>query len=137
MENWIEEVISKWRSEGVKLNPPATIAEIETTEAVLNFRFPQDFKDFYLQANGFADLDWQEHMFTLWPLELIIKEFEENGNDTFVGFCDFLIASHFIGYYKNIEGVYKFYIGQEVKDFLANSYRETIELINLSAPNVY
>nr|WP_067060126.1 SMI1/KNR4 family protein [Mucilaginibacter sp. L294] len=137
MENWVQEVISKWKLEGVKLNPPATAIEIENAESILNFKFPQDFKDFYLNVNGFDGLDWQEHMFTLWPLEMIVRDFETNGDDTFVGFCDFLLASHFIGYCKNIEGIFKVYNGQADKDFLVNSFREAIELINLSAPNVY
>jgi len=137
MESWVQTFISKWKSEGIKLNPPATSIEIENVESVLNFKFPEDFKEFYLQANGFSGLDWQEHMFTLWPLEMIITEFEANRGDVFVGFCDFLLASHFIGYYKNMEGVFKVYNNQDQKNFLANSFRETIELINLNAPSVY
>ena len=35
MSDWIQNVLLKWRSEGVKLNPPASIAEIENVESRL------------------------------------------------------------------------------------------------------
>jgi hypothetical protein len=38
MENWLQELLIKWRSEGVKLNPPASVAEIENAETVLDFK---------------------------------------------------------------------------------------------------
>ncbi|MEO6976748.1 MAG: SMI1/KNR4 family protein, partial [Mucilaginibacter sp.] len=101
MENWIQNVIEKWSAEGVKLNPPATIIEIEKVESILNFKFPEDFKGFYLQVNGFHELGWQQHMFTFWQLEMIVDEFKGNTNNNFIGFCDFLLASHYIGYNRN------------------------------------
>jgi hypothetical protein len=137
MENWIQKVISKWKSEGVKLNPPTSISDINKAEVLLKFKFPTDFKEFYLNANGFAELAWQEHMFTLWPLELIIKEFEESKDDKFIGFCDFLLASHFIGFVNNKEGVFKAYNRYENFDFIAPSFKNTIGLINSSASSVY
>lgn len=140
MQNWVHEVISKWKVENVKLNPPSSISEIEKAESVLEFKFPQDFKDFYLQANGFDGLDWQEHMFTLWPIELIIREFNDNANKNFIGFCDFLIASHYIGFNKNREGVFKSYgLYKRIEDgeLITNSFREIIGMINSNDALIY
>lgn len=135
MENWIEDVIIKWKSEGVKVNPPATLAEIEFAEAIVNFEFPLDFKAFYLKINGFEDCEWQEHMFSFWSLKRILEEWSDRNNTNFIGFCDFLISSHEIGFDiisrciiidYSIEG-----------EIVSNSFKETIELINSSDPSVY
>ncbi|GAA3959272.1 SMI1/KNR4 family protein [Mucilaginibacter dorajii] len=137
MDNWIQEVISKWQSEGVKLNPPATISEVDAVESFLSFKFPNDFKEFYSQANGFNGLDWQEHMFTFWPLEMIVEEYKTNGNKNFVGFSDFLLASHFIGFNKNTPGIFKSYSEDDNGKHIADSFEEVISMINSSNDNIY
>src|ERR1041384_7801969 len=95
MESWAQQVVAKWATEGVKINDKTTIDSIESTEIVLDFKFPEDFKELYLEMNGFKGLDWQEHMFHFWPLEKIIEEYEESDAKNFVGFCDFLLGSNF------------------------------------------
>lgn len=137
MDNWIQKVLTKWQTEGVKLNPPATIAGIERAEAVLNFKFPPDFKIFYLQANGFEGLDWQEHMFTLWPLEMIIEEYNDDTNKNFIGFCDFLLASHFIGFNKNRTGVFKSNVYPEDGEFIAQTFEDVVGMINSNNDLIY
>ena len=92
MEKWIQDALLNWQSDKVKLNPAATIAEIEHVESVLNFAFPEDFKQLYLIVNGFDGLDWQEHMFTFWPLKMIVEEYDETENG-FIGFSDFLLKT--------------------------------------------
>ena len=130
MENWIQDVISKWREEEVELNPPATFAEIGDIETALNFKFPDDFKEFYLSANGFNGFDWQEHMFTLWPLNLIKDEFKSvHSNGNFIGFSDWLLASHLIGFNKNRPGVFKSYNGDD-GELIAESFEIFVDMIN-------
>jgi hypothetical protein len=107
MEDWIEKVLLKWRSEGVKLNPPASLLEIERVAAVLDFKFPDDFKALYLHMDGFADWDMQEHGFSFWPLDRIVKEFNENDNNPFIGFCDWLVGCIIIGFMRNETGIFK------------------------------
>ncbi|QKJ29303.1 SMI1/KNR4 family protein [Mucilaginibacter mali] len=137
MENWIQNVLSKWQSEGVKLNPPASGAEIENVETILNFKFPQDFKEFYLQANGFADLDWQEHMFTFWPLDMIVEEFESHYSDKdFIGFSDFLLASHMIGFSRKKPGIFKSYDSLDGEP-IAERFDVIIEMINSNNDRIY
>jgi hypothetical protein len=136
MENWIQKVIEKWTAEGVRLNPPASIVELENTESSLKFKFPNDFKEFYLQTNGFYGLDWQEHMFTLWPLDMIIREFEGNVNKNFIGFCDFLLASHCLGYNRDKPGGFKSY-GFEDGEQIAGTFEEVISMINSNSELIY
>jgi len=74
MEDWIETAISDWKLSDTKLNPGTSLAEIVNTEKLLGFNFPEDFKQLYLKVNGFVDWDWQQHMFSLWPLNRIVEE---------------------------------------------------------------
>jgi SMI1 / KNR4 family (SUKH-1) len=139
MQSWVNKIVLKWRSEGVKINKPATTESIKNVETILGFQFPNDFKELYLEMNGFLDLDWQEHMFTLWPLEMIINEFNESADKDFVGFCDYLLASHEIGFSKSRSGIYKIYaqINHYENDPIANTFEELIYLINSGDESVY
>jgi hypothetical protein len=139
MENWVDSVVLKWRDEGVKINDPAPDELIENAEKVLNFRFPADFKEFYSAINGFKDLNWQEHMFHFWPLERIMEEFVDLKAKDFIPFCDFLIASHYIGFNRNHDGIYKLYsnFGSAENDPIAQTFEEVVSLINSSSGMIY
>ena len=136
MENWVQNVIEKWEAKGVKLNPPVTVIEIESVESILNFKFPEDFKGFYLQANGFYSLGWQQHMFTFWPLDMIVDEFKGNTNNNFIGFCDFLLASHYIGFNRNRPGIFKSYRIEDGEQ-IADTFEEIVNLINSNSEIIY
>jgi len=161
MENWIQDAILKWKSEGVKLNPPATIAEIEKAEVVLDFNFPDDFKQLYLVVNGFEDWDMQEHNFSFWPLDRIMEQHGEGNNKSFIGFSDWAILCNVIGFVKESAGVYKDYLTYidsrpsqsgvivsvkdaygtkeylRVIDKIAENFREVVVMINTGTGNIY
>lgn len=137
MESWVDRVIQKWKSEGVKVNEGASIELIAETEKKLNFIFPEDFKAFYRQIDGFKDLDWQEHMFYFWPLHRIVEEYEAGIG--FISFCDFLLASHYLGYKKNEQGIFKKYsiCDHTEKEPIAQSFEEVVGMINSSNDLIY
>jgi len=139
--NWVEKVVAKWESEGVRLNPPANLLEIERVESILGFKFPDDFKQLYLTVNGFEGLDWQEHMFTFWPLKMIVKEYQESDTKNFIGFSDFLLASNFIGFNRHRAGVFKKYSAQysdiEDGELIANTFEQVVGMINSSDDLIY
>jgi hypothetical protein len=139
MDTWVDTVVSKWKTEGVKLNAAASLSSIESTETILDFKFPDDFKEFYLQINGFLDLDWQEHMFHFWPLEKIVGEFDESSDESFIGFCDFFLSCHYIGFMKNQPGIFKRYsiIKYPEHNPLALSFKEVVNMINSSSDLIY
>ena len=138
MENWIQEAVTNWKSHKVKLNPPATVTDIEQVESLLNFKFPQDFKEFYLCINGFEGLDWQEHMFTFWPLNMIISEFDEKENG-FIGFSDYSLKVNAIGFKIGEEGIFKIYpsLKGEKLEHVASSFREIVYMINSNQGPIY
>ncbi|WP_426667702.1 SMI1/KNR4 family protein [Mucilaginibacter sp. McL0603] len=139
MESWVDKVVLKWSREGVKINEPAPNELIEQTERVLKFSFPTDFKEFYSVINGFKDLDWQEHMFYFWPLERIMEEYFDLQDKDFIPFCDFLLASHYIGFKRNQHGIYKLYsnLNESESIPIAPTIEEVVLLINSSSDLIY
>lgn len=127
----------QWQTSEVKANAPATNADFEKAEVDLDFKFPDDFKALYQIVNGFKDLDWQEHMFTFWPLEVIIQEFEDSSDKNFIGFCDFLLNSYSIGFVRNRPGVFKSYDYVENEECVAKTFQEIVGMINSSNDNIY
>ena len=143
----IPEIIEQWKAERIQLNPPATLEAIRRAEEITGYTFPSDFKKLYLVADGFKDWDWRSNMFSLSPLQRIIDEYleqlsrsrsaspyqQEQAKD-FVGFCDYLINSHQIGFLKNRNGVYKSY---DEFNPIAQSFSEALSLINKDAELIY
>src|SRR4051812_32401099 len=104
LENWIKEALNHWKESETKLRPPAVMSDIEHTESILGFNFPDDFKQLYLIVDGFEDWDMQAHLFSFWPLGRIIEEYNEDDNKSFVGFSDWLIRCSCIGFMKGAPG---------------------------------
>ena len=132
--SWTDQAISTWTDNGIKLQPRLPREVITTFEAQLGFEFPEDFRELYQRVNGFEDFDWNTHMFSLWSLDRILKEYQEGDDDNYVGFCDYLINSHSIGFFKSEEGVYKSYSQIEP---IAKTFREAIDLINTNSDLLY
>ena len=63
-------LMEKWRSElQLQLLPPATELEIREFERRQGVRLPDDLRDYYRAANGFAPPDDQDQNgFCFWPL---------------------------------------------------------------------
>ena len=123
----VENILLQWRSDGVELNDPAEKETIEAAEKVIGFVFPQDFKNFYLKADGFKDWDCEANMFSIWPIERIVTEYQQSKTKSFVGFCDYLINCHQIGFFKGRAGIYKSY---DEFNSIARSFEEVLRLIN-------
>ena len=136
MENIsIDKIIDQWTSKKIKISPPSTIDAIKVTENILNFQFPDDFKEFYLKLDGFADWDWTENMFSIWPLARIVEEYNNESNKNFIVFADYLINSHQYGFKKDQTGIFKNYAEQP--EFLTETFAETIYLISSDADILY
>ena len=132
--SWADQAISTWTNSGIKLQHGLSLEVIKNFEAQLGFQFPADFRELYQKANGFEDFDWNKHMFSLWSLDRILREYQEDNDENYVGFCDYLINSHSIGFFKSEEGVYKSYNQIEP---IAKTFKEAIELINTNSDLLY
>jgi hypothetical protein len=132
---WVQATRSLWLNRGLKLESGALIADIESTELAVGFQFPADMKELYLVVNGFRDWDMDvDNMISIWPMERIREEYKANSDKNFVGFCDFLINSHSIGYFKGRDGIFKCY-----DDFntISETFIEAIDLINSGSTLIY
>ena len=127
----ITEIIFDWIKEGIRLNPPITKAGISTCEDATGFKFPNDFIEFYLLHNGFEQYVMDSKLLSLWPIEKIQAEFDPK--DGFIAFSDYLVSSHWIGYIKGQDGIYKDYnrtlICTNFTEFLAHWKRKSLEYI--------
>jgi SMI1 / KNR4 family (SUKH-1) len=132
--SWAEQAIDIWASKGIKLQNGISCEKISDFEKLLDFKFPQDFIELYSKANGFEDFDWNENMFSLWSLERILKEYQEGGDTNYIGFCDYLINSHSIGFFKTDNGIFKSY---DPNQPIGNTFKEGIELINSNSDLIY
>ena len=133
MENWIDETINLLNKTDVKMQSGIPIEYFLEFEKKLDFIFPADFKEFYQKVNGFVDCDWNENMFSLWSLEKILEEFNDNEDNNYIGFCDYLIHSHSIGFFKNSEGIF---INTEYEK-ICNTFEEFIFLLNSNSGLLY
>lgn len=137
MEKWADEVISKWKDEGLKINKGAPAGLISAAESFLNFQFPNDFKQLYLKMNGFAYLEFQEHWFSLWSIERIIEEFDSNRD--FIGFSDFSLSVNHIGFRNGRTGIYKVYPSTTNLQpaLITTTFTEVVGMINANSELVY
>lgn len=132
--SWTDQVIMVWISQGIKLQSGISIDRISDFEKKIDFKFPQDFIELYSKVNGFEDFDWNEHMFSLWSLDRILKEYQKDRDTNYIGFCDFLINSHSIGFLKTDNGIFKSY---DQTQPIGNTFKEAIGLINSNSDLIY
>ncbi|WP_160136057.1 SMI1/KNR4 family protein [Chryseobacterium sp. c4a] len=131
----IEKLKETWASENIKLSPPATEESIKVTEEIIQFQFPDDFKEFYLQMDGFMDWDWTKNMFSIWPLARIQEEYHNETDKSFIIFADYLINSHHIGFLKGEKGIFK--NCGETPELIADTFSEALFLIDSDADILY
>jgi len=135
----ISEIIEFWKNSNVNLNQGAELSEINKLETYLEFEFPESFKRFYSSLNGFKDSDWNEHMFSIFPIERIKEEYEISKNKDFIPFCDYLINSHQIGFYRNTKEIYINYknILGDLNDKVADNFELSMFEILTNSEKIY
>ncbi|MEN9610150.1 MAG: hypothetical protein RLZZ628_964 [Bacteroidota bacterium] len=132
MNDWTEKIIACWVHEKVRLNLGASREEIHQAEKKLGFLFPKDFKMLYLRVNGLED--WLPNLFTLWSLEQIIAESQICPNPQFIGFSDYSIHCHDIGFLKDQEGIFKY---SHAPEKIAETFEIGLTLIQTDSILIY
>ena len=95
----VRKVMGEWQWQS-SLNPGATEAKLRRFESTNGLSLPEDLRYLYSQANGMADDYPDNHLFTFWPLENIIKydgltkKTIDEHEFTEIAFGDFLIDSY-------------------------------------------
>lgn len=135
-QSWINSAINNWKAVGIRLNSGTSLDSIMKTEKKVGLQFPDDFKELYFEMNGFLDWDWTPTMFSLWSIERIFEECDPHNEHNFLGFCDYLINNHNLGFIRNQPGIFKYY-GTDKPTLIAQSFLEVIQLINIDADILY
>ena len=86
-----EDLVTRWRCEGLELNPSASQAELDDLRALLGRELPDDIREFYSLANGMVEGMCDLHFVSFWSIGQIRREYGEA--DTEIGFADFMIYS--------------------------------------------
>ena len=139
IDNWVDDVIQFWKSKNIELESGTSLNAFTEAEKTVGLSFPLAFKELYKKVNGFKNSDWNEHMFSIWPLEKIIEEYNFGINVNFVAFSDYLINSHWIGFVKGAPGVFKQYNLKAVSTptKIADSFEDAINMINSNHNIIY
>lgn len=132
--DWIDLVIQQWKREKIELNPGFKADDLFLAESTLDFIFPNEFKELYIKVNGFQENEWRTNMFSIWSIERIIEEYNFSEDKNFIGFSDYLINSHQIGFLRDKKGIYKYY---ENSGFISNTFAQSIHLINIDSELIY
>jgi hypothetical protein len=89
----IQDLVATWRAKGVRLEPPATESELAALEAAFGVRLPRDVREFYLEANGMSDLEYDDHEMSFWSISKILSDpGRSEGQDPNGAFSDFPMA---------------------------------------------
>ena len=131
---WVENIISFWNERKIKLEVGASLKEISEVEYFIGIHFPYTFVELYKKANGFRGNDWNTSMFSIWPLQRIKEKYRINNDTNFIGFCDYLINSHIIGFSKTKVGIFK---DHDPLNPVALTFEESIELIIYNSDLIY
>ncbi len=97
----MRDLFSRWRSEGVGLQPGASPDELASIESLLGTSLPGDVRAFYAAANGMEDFDHDQWFVSLWSTHRMCSEKEiamgtdDRGAFLQVAFADVMISSCF------------------------------------------
>jgi hypothetical protein len=87
-----EDLITRWRDEGIELNAGASAAELDDLRTILGRELPEDVRQFYALVNGMPDLIYDAHFVSFWSIGKIRQELGKWSSPE-IGFADFFIQS--------------------------------------------
>lgn len=123
MKRIIELVQKKHQNNGVEINPPAKLSDINNFEKQLGFALPTDFREFYLICNGFC---CTEDLFNMVSLQNIIQYQQHFGNNWFY-FSEYMIYSDMWGLRITPTGQYEIFNGLYPTKTITSSLTEFLQ----------
>jgi cell wall assembly regulator SMI1 len=89
----IDQMLERWRAEGVALNPGASAMQIESLERLIGTQLPTELRSFYSAANGMSDYQHDARMVSMWSIERSVRERNiQEGEDEWGQFQDIAFA---------------------------------------------
>ncbi|MDQ3816568.1 MAG: hypothetical protein M3362_02615, partial [Acidobacteriota bacterium] len=99
----MDDVLRKWRKDGVSLLPPANEAGVIAALDITGRRYSRDVVALYCATGGMVKGGSDAHVWSLWPLEQVVAESSRYGRPE-LPFGDFLIHSHLYCFRYEDEG---------------------------------
>lgn len=93
----VELLVARWVKESAEPIAPAPEAVVRATFQRTSLPISEDIIALYSQTGGMADGVMDDNLFSLWPIEKIVKECTDSPKDI-LKFGDFLIDSHRYGF---------------------------------------
>lgn len=93
----IQRVVSRWRANGLRLNPGATVEGIARLEELVGTRLPPDVCEFFGLADGMERSEVDEFLVNFWSVEAIAAQSVGHPRDPRdVPFADVSIGAYFV-----------------------------------------
>ena len=90
-----EQVLKTWRAAAVRLNPPASEADLFALAAFLGDAVPPDLRALYSAANGMVDNEMDGWYVFFWSTDRVTRErdVQVDGARRWIAFADVLLDS--------------------------------------------
>jgi hypothetical protein len=88
----LEVALRPWLIRMPSVQPGISADEVKTKLSSVGRKTSADVLQFFTIVNGFPEGKWDEHAFTLWPVDQCVKECARYESDL-IPFADFLISS--------------------------------------------
>lgn len=106
----IDQILARWREEGVALNPGASALQLEALERLMGVPLPPDVQSFYSAANGMHDYQHDARMVSMWSIERAVRERNiQEGEDEWgpyqdIAFADVIFSAWYFRFRVRTEG---------------------------------
>ncbi|MFD0990695.1 SMI1/KNR4 family protein [Mariniflexile jejuense] len=135
----LDNIIGEIKQLGIKVNGKSEKEDLIKLTNTLDFDFPNDFKNFYLIANGFSDyIGFERHH--IWDINKICEE-NTAADKLYIKFCDSMLSCPWIGFSRKDRKIYKGY-GLENEfdgnaEFIAETFTDFLKLMTNNSEKLY
>ncbi|MBZ4041238.1 SMI1/KNR4 family protein [Flavobacterium hibisci] len=113
----------KHRKNGIDVYPPAKLSDIADFERQIGFSLPTDFREFYLNCNGFG---CNEDIFNMIPLK-DIRQYQQNYGYNWFYFSEYMIYSDMWGLKRTSIGQFEIFNGSYPDKTMTSSLTEFLQ----------
>lgn len=131
VEVWAEDVAGTLLKISDSHAPGVSDERLDEVEKKLDFTFPPAFRALYRRLNGAEGLP---NLYSIWTLEEMIHEYNDQNNNDFIPFADAMIRSWFIGFEKDLGAIVNDVALQKP---ITDNFMHAIDLIIADAPQIY
>lgn len=119
----VDKIRNKHQDNGIEINTPAKISDIADFESQIGFELPYDFREFYLNCNGFR---CNEDLFNIIPLQ-DIRLHKQDYRANWFYFSEYMIYSDMWGLRRTAMGQFEIFNGSYMDKTITISLKEFLQ----------